>query len=240
MSRLGASRLFAAASCLGLVLVAAPASGAAAQRCDALRGKSLISDARIKVVSQKVKDKRLKGTRVLGCALPRGKVFAVAERGTPRGGRYYNSVTYTLGEHAGTYLDVRRYYGDGAAQTQEESSGVLDLRTGQRRTYFTGTRGEGSCAGTGRDSANATPPLERLVLSAGGLFAALYASTPDSAACFPNDGEAVLLGFLINGERVALDVGPVADIPADGVRLAEDEFRWLSAGAERTAPGRLQ
>jgi hypothetical protein len=232
MFRIGAARL--AAPLLACLLLAAPAA-AAKPRCNTVTGKVLLKDDSIKVVSKSVKDKRLSGRRILGCALPRGRVFAIGERGTPRGDRYENSASYSLGAHAGTYIDVRRFYGDGAAQTQSVSYGVVDLYDGRRRVYYRGDSGEGGCMGGFGDSSQTTPPVEKLSIDSDGLFAVLYRSDPATVGCYPNDGQDLLLGYFDGGHTV-LDLAPAGAIDPASVEALALEFRWNNAGNAHVAP----
>lgn len=228
----------AALLALGTGAAPAPAQAAAGPRCNQLTGTVRIRTAKIKVVAREVKDHRLAGSRLYGCALPRGKVFVVGERGTPGDNLYYNSTYSQFGVHAGTYLVVHRSLGDGAAQTTEQSSVVMNLRDGSERSFYEGISGEGGCGNDEGSSSRSTPPVNRLVLRANGLLAVLYAARADAPPeCYPNDGQAVLTGLLENGERLTLDLAPVADIPAESVSIVGTDFRWTRAGTARTESG---
>jgi len=223
---------------------ALPSSASAAQRCGNVQGKTVLEDARVKVVRVRVKDARLDGSRLLGCARPNGKVFTVGERGTPGDAGPFagaNSVWTFLGARKGTYLVVRRTLGDGAAQTMIEAEWVVNLRSGFKRRFYTGTSGEGSCSGVGDGTGSAsesTPPVARIVLNATGPFAVLYAQSGEPTGCYPDAGNAVLVGFRPNGKRVALDRAPVAAIAASSVLVSKTLFSWTNAGVKRSAPAR--
>jgi hypothetical protein len=227
--------LLAVASVAAGLAAAAPA-GAAAQRCNELRGTTKVDDGRIKVVEKKVNDRRLKGRRAFGCSLPRGRVYTVGERGTPKNRPGDpNSVFYELGQRAGRQLEVRRTFGDGIAQIQSIRASVMDLSDGSNRTFFRGEFGESLCAGTEGTSSSDTPPVRRLVLEPAGGFAVLYGNTrPEDDDCFPTDGRALLVGFGASGSRVTLDFAPLADIAPESVAIAGGTVSWTNAGQPRS------
>lgn len=222
----------------GALAAAAPAQAAKPQRCNTLQGTVKLRTSTIKVVERKVNDRKLLGFRLFGCALPRGRVFRIGERGVPkRRVGDPNSVGYQLGEHAGTLLRIQRSFGDGIAQIQTIGESVVDLYDGTNRRFFTGDYGESVCAGTEGVASDSTPPVARVVLDPGGTFAVLYANTdPEDEDCYPNDGRALLVGFPANGGRVTLDLAPIGDLPADSITIGGGLFRWTNAGQPRTEP----
>ena len=224
--------------CVGLVtalvtLLPATSAVAAPQRCDELQGKVKVRTAKIKVVEQRVDDRRLDGRRLLGCTLPRGRVFTVAQAGTPKRSDI-NVVSYELGAKAGRFLEVRRFYGDGIAQIQDSERSVLNLADGRRRRFYEGAWGESICGGTEGETSQSTPPVARVVLRPNGYFAVLYSSPEGREECFPNEGRSLLLGFPTGQARITLDLAPVADLPPESVRISGTTFHWTTAGEARS------
>ena len=232
--------LVAAAVAVAATAVAAPASAAVAERCDQLRGKTKIKTAKIRVVEIRARDGRLKGKRAYGCVRPRGKVHKIAEDGVPLRGRLagnVNQIDYRLGRSAGRFLEVERSEGDGIALEQSEQKAVMDLRTGRNRRFYKGGFAESRCGGQDAQSfSRSTPPVDRVVLSASGAFAVLYADRFDAPeGCFPFDGQALLRGFPPSGSPVRLDLAPEADIPPGSVTVAGTTVTWTNAGRQREA-----
>jgi len=229
-------RLAALAAVAAVLLAAAPAQAAGPQRCHQLRGALKLQTRTIKVVERRVNDRRLKGGRLLGCVLPRGRVFTVGERGTPkRRVGDPNSVDYSLGRFAGTFVRVERSFGDGIAQIKDIRESIMDLSDGSNRRFFAGAYGENVCQGDEGVWSRRTPPVARLVLRASGAFAVLYANhDPEYDDCFPKDGHALLAGFPARGGRVTLDLAPIAELPADSIAIQGDVVSWTSAGQPRS------
>jgi hypothetical protein len=230
-------RALALAATAAVALTAAPATAnaATAKRCDQLRGTTKVKTARIKVVEVRVNDRRFKGKRALGCALPRGRVHRIAQEGEDKTGAV-NQTNYTLGAHAGRYVAVDRSWGDGIALAATENSTVMSLVTGKRRRFYSGEFSENACEGTSElhSTSRNTPPVQRLVLAASGAFAVHYANTQAPESCYPNDGQALLRGFPVAGPPVQLDLAPIPDLPAASLGIRGSTVSWTNAGERRS------
>lgn len=172
------------------------------RRCASLKGRDLAPARRLRIV-------RAAGT-FLGCE-PHGgdgSVYALAPAGT--GAALHIDkvavpvVAYTLtrGPHI-----VKR---------------ILSLETGTNATYWDAHLGADCAAGPRA----ATPPPVAIRLNAvAGLVAEFATTDPAQGTCYPNAGQALILGF-DGGDPKLFDLAPVGELPPASLQLQGRTVLW--------------
>jgi hypothetical protein len=199
----------------GVTRTARVGSGVLARRaadpkrpCSALKGRRNLSpDPRLRVV-------RL-GHSFVGC-----------EPGSD------DAAVYTLGAAAGTIgLTIDAVDRPLVAYTFTHGShvtkGFRSLQTGGGSTYWDADLSR-NCT---TDPRAATPPPVAIAMSVrSGLIAEFEAKDAAEAACYPNAGAALVLGFPGTVEPVTFDLAPAGSIPASSLRLAGRTASWTRGG----------
>jgi hypothetical protein len=183
--------------------------------CERLRGADLAPARAVKLVTRA---NAYKGTDLLGCAMPRGRIRTFTSsgaQGTIRRG-------YDVLQVAGAFVLLR------AAGTTPSANAdtvtVRDIGTGDSYeiAYRCAQLGGNDCGRAGRSSS----ALKAVVNDRGQAVAARRVA---------GSGATTISGFSSLGERRDFDSGLPADIPAASLRLAGNRASWTNAGRTYSA-----
>ena len=192
--------------------VRAEPGGFRRSRCQRLRGNDRAPARLVKLVKRRNDEN---GSDLLGCVLPRGRVYKVAY--SESGDSYGRS--YRLRQVADAIVLVDTSFGNQYAS--EKVTLVRSLRSGRHyeialacSPLFTG-----SCPGN-------TSAAAAFVNTRGQAAAAIVAEA---------GGTVSIVGFSPRGDRTQLDSGPADQLPPSSLRLAGDVVMWTHSGAPRSA-----
>ena len=204
---------------LPVVLVALPLSGVSEAKraigCERLRGADLAPARAIRLV---IRPNVYKGTDLLGCSLPRGRVRTLAYsgvQGTIRRG-------YDVVQVAGAFVLLR---GEGVSQSANADTVVVkDIRNGDSYeiAYRCAQLGGNDCGRAGRSSS----ALRAVINDRGQAVAALRVA---------GSGATTISGFSSLGERRDFDSGLPADIPPASLKIVGSRASWTNAGRSYAA-----
>ncbi len=216
----------AAAAALALALLLASSIPANAKpskhrtACQRLAGTDRAPAKSVKLVRRLNGDR---GSDLLGCVLPAGRVRTIASS------EHYDTADsrYHVVSVAGRFVLLSLAAGNQYAYIERTS--VWDLRTGHRYTIASlcSPTGGGDCANGGSTRASAV-----FVTPAGRAVAAIVPA-PDGAPS--PSGPVTIAGFAPGGARSDLDSGPLAEIPPASLALRGNVASWTHGGAPRSA-----
>lgn len=206
---------------MGVSLVAVPqlatAAGHGASACQRLHGADLAPARTIKLV-----ERRGAGwTRLVGCALPRGRVRTL---GSSDGGSFGDF--YAVRAVAGAFVLLDQGYG--SSDRTEERTSVVNIRTGRSHRIASLVALTGGA--TAEPSAHTTAPAA--FINARGEAAAAVRVEPTQAG---SPVRIVIAGFSATGRRTTLDEGSPDEIAVDSLRLRGRTVTWTHAGQPRQA-----
>ncbi len=218
--------LAAAAACSLAALAVLPAHSAQRSQCQRLRGVDRAPDRHVKLVkrpsAQRLKDGS-RGSRLVGCVLPRGLVYTIATR---RGVEedFAQDFDYLVRQVAGGIVLLDQRGGEGGYQS--------DLRTmvwdvGSGRSYTVARRCDtkyGFC------TPQNTSAVKAIITRQGRSVAALEhwfegMSVPTI----------VIARFAADGTVRVLDTGPPAELAPVSLSLSGNIATWTHAGEARSA-----
>lgn len=180
-------------------------------RCQRLRGTDRAPARRVKLVARRNEDD---GTDLLGCVLPRGRVYSVAS--SAHGDTFGRS--YRLRQVANAIVLVSTSSGNQYESSQRTF--VQDLRTGRAYTIAT------TCSVLFESCEGNMSVAAAFVNSRGQAVAAVV----------PEAGNPLeIAGFPPSGRRQQLDSGPSDQLPPSSLRLTGDVATWTHAGEPRSA-----
>ncbi len=205
-------RRLAVVSALLSLLIVAPASAQAATRskCQRLKGSDLAPAKTVKLVARANDED---GTDLVGCVLPRGKLYTVASSED----LFTTQYGYRLRQVAGRIVLVSSSYSSQYAYS--EGTRVVDLRSG--RAYSIAYVCEEITGAVCGDQTGAP--------------AAFVTKLGRAVAAIAGPGGMTIATFDPLGRRRDLDTGPGAELPPQSLRLAGVNAYWTHGGQPRVA-----
>jgi len=183
--------------------------------CERLRGADLAPARTIKLV-RRVNAER--GTDLVGCELPRGRVRIFAFGA----GQEKARRSYELLQVAGAFVLLRSQYA-----SQLVNAGTVAVRNVRNAdsyeiAHLCARAGGDDCGRAGRSSS----VLRAFINERGQAVAALILA---------RSGATTISGFSPLGERRDYDSGLPADIPASSLKIAGDRASWSNGGRTYSA-----
>ena len=180
-------------------------------RCQRLRGRDRAPARLVKLATRRNQDD---GTDLLGCVLPRGRVYTVAS--SAQGDTFGRSYRLRQVANAIVLMSIS----SGNQYQSSQRTFVQNLRGGRAYTIaFTCSVMFESCEGN-------TSAAAAFVNSRGQAVAAVV---PEAANTLE------IAAFSPLGTRQQLDSGPPGQLPASSLRLAGSVATWTHAGQARSA-----
>jgi hypothetical protein len=188
--------------------------------CQRLAGTDHAPAKSVKLVRHLNRDR---GSDLLGCVLPAGRVRTIASS------EHYDTADfrYHVVSVAGRFVLLSLAGGNQYAYN--ESASVWDLGSGRSYTIarLCSQTGGGDCATGGSTTASAA------FLTTGGRAVAAILPAPDA---HPSPtGPVTIAGFAPGGARRDLDGGSLAEIPPPSLALRGNLASWTHDGAPRSA-----
>lgn len=190
-----------------------PHTARRAGSCRRLRGRDLAPARRVKVVRRR---NPYRGTDLLGCVLPRGRVHTIASSENAD----TTVSTYKLRQVSGAIVLVAFSYSSQYAAASGTS--VWNLRGG--RSYQIA------------EHCLSILPVCRPNEDAVATAAFINRRGQAAAAIVRRASNATeIVGFSSRGERRALDFGPSEEVPATSLGLTGSVVSWMRSGVTRSA-----
>ena len=183
------------------------------RRCQRLRGQDLAPARRVMLVRRKTED----GTDLLGCVLPRGRVYVIASAE----GMSTTVYDYELRQVAGATVLVDNYFSGEVAASL--STTVWNLRTGV--SYLIASDCAMRYVPTPCDPATDSRARAAFVNSRGQAAAAVSSRA---------SGLTTIVGFSARGARYVFDSGPSGRLPFSSLSMSGGALRWMNSGAIRS------
>ena len=183
-------------------------------KCRSLRGRDLAPARNVRLVRRKTGD----GNDLLGCVLPRGRVYKVASAED----LYTTVYSYRVRQVARAVVLVYEAYG--SQYGSSSSTRVWNLRTGQSYAIAS------NCTMIG-----APGPCDPL--SDASAPAAFIDKRGRAAAAIAKGWANVttIAGFSSRGARTDFDFGPSDQLPWASLTLLGNTLNWTHSGVARTA-----
>ncbi len=221
--------LAAALSCSVAALVATfalPVHAAQRSACQRLKGVDRAPDRNVKLVERTTSERladRSRGSRLVGCVLPRGPLRTIAKR---------KGVANDLAEEFG--FTIHQVRGRFVALDQRGTEGgygsalqttVWDLRSGR---WYVLAR---SCYGKDVPCAAAFDVALRVIVTRDGRAVAVLAHQDFAHST----AGTLVVAYAAGGAARLLDAGAPGDIPAASLALSGNLASWTNAGQSRGA-----
>lgn len=198
------------------------ASSSKRSQCQSLRGVDRAPDRNVKLVKRFNRD-RSRGSNLVGCVLPRGRLYTIATRkGVDND--LAQEFGYMIRQVAGriVLLDT---YGTEGGYGSNMSTMVWNLSSGRSYTIASSCFGKDVSCFAEYDNTR-----KAIVTRDGRSVAALEhfrAGEPSSTT--------LIAGFTSDGMRRVLDAGAPSELPAASLTLTGNIVAWTHAGALRAA-----
>jgi len=219
MARPIAALALALATLLPTTVAATAVAAKHRSACQRLAGADRAPAKSVKLVRRLNGDR---GSDLLGCVLPAGRVRTIASSEHDDTADFRYHVVSVAGRFVLLSLAGGNQY------AYNESTSVWDLRTGHRYAIagLCSPTGGGDCASSGSTTAAA------VVLTPGGRAVAAILPAPDAHSTA--DGPVTIASFDTGGTRHDLDTGSPDEIPPASLTLRADVASWTHAGELRS------